>query len=771
LFDRVASTFQAYWEDADFESFVSGDVDRLATAIAEQRSSATSRAFLFDLRPYTFQQEILDRLSIEREQQGRKRQLIVAATGTGKTMIAAFDYRRLVEARRHAPRMLFVAHRIELLQQALESFRAVLKDPNFGELLGGGSLPRSRDHLFATIQSINSQDLLEFVSPDHYEYVVVDEFHHAPAAQYQRLLEWLEPTILVGMTATPERMSVGAASWDVFGFFDQHVSAEIRLPDAIQRKLLSPFHYFGVTDTVDYSQISWSRGSYDQNQLDNLLTGDMMRAQRVFSALEERVADPNSMRCLGFCVSVRHAEFMAQCFRSLDIKAHALTSASSIQDREILPNALRRGDIQVLFTVDLFNEGIDIPELDTVLLLRPTESLTVFLQQLGRGLRLSDKKDCLTVLDFVGHMHRHFRFDDRLRALTTKPEPDMRAQVQSGFPWLPAGCHLELEEQAMRHVLENISEHLGRRGKREWVAYLREYAGSIGRRPSLHEFLRHLRRTPSDLYRVSSWTELLALAGFGPTAVTDPKELDALQRFAAIDDDLRLDALESVLAGHEPDDQRLTLMLCALALPSSTPRFDYLSLVEAFKASSVLSTDLRELTTYLRSESELWTIAANVRHALPLRLHASYTRGEVLAALGSWTPERQFTEQSGNRWVEDIRTDALLVTLNKSSREFSPTTMYEDYAISDRLFHWQSQSSTAIESQRAKRYVEHAALGNTILLFVRENRKRGRLAEPFVFLGPVEHVSHHGTRPVNFTWRIETPIPARFVHELQHLTA
>ena len=771
LYERITGTFQAYWEDPDFEAFTTDDSARLGRAIAQQRAGVYDRDVLFDLRPYTFQQEILDRLAMERSTQSRTRQLIVAATGTGKTMIAAFDYRRLCSESHRRPRMLFVAHRIELLEQALGSFRAVLRDPNFGALLGGGSIPSQRDHLFATIQSINSQNLLAFVESTYYEYVVVDEFHHAPAAQYQHLLTTLVPSILIGMTATPERMSAGAANWSVFDFFDHHISAEIRLPDAVQRKLLSPFHYFGVSDTVDFSQVSWSRGGYAQAEIDNLLTGNEIRAQRVLQALTERVADRNVMCCLGFCVSVRHAEFMATAFRSRGIEARALTSESSSDDRINFPQALRKGEIKALFTVDLFNEGIDIPELDTILLLRPTESLTVFLQQLGRGLRLSENKDCLTVLDFVGHMHRRFRFDDRLRALSTNPQSDMRPQIEAGFPWLPAGCHFELEEQAMRHVLENIRGHLGVRGKSEWTQLLREFALDAGRTPSLHDFLNHIRRRPSDLFRLCSWSELLSLAGLAPAAQILPQEMDALMRVSAIDDDLRIRGLLAVLAGHVIDDERTALMLCALILPSDAISFDLRTLSQTISTSQVLTRDLPQLIDFVEREQEIHASSPKLPTPLPLRLHATYTRGEVMAALGAWTAERRFIEQTGNRWMENIRTDALFVTLNKSHREFSPTTMYEDYAISDRLFHWQSQSNVASDSSRADRYIKHESQGNTILLFVRENRKQGRLAEPFVFLGPVEHIDHKGSKPVSITWRLQTPMPARFVREMQHLTA
>ena len=443
LWDRVAATFETYWEDGEFTPYGPEERSRLKAALEQERGSGESpsgEAFTFDLRPYAFQQEILDRLDAERRVQGRDRQLVVAATGTGKNAHRRLRLPMVVPANRVSvlamddrPRLLFVAHREEVLRQSLQAFRAVLRDPNFGDLLVGGREPEQLDHLFATVQSYNSRGL-HSLPADRYDYVVVDEFHHAAAPSYERLLTHIRPRVLLGLTATPER----ADGLDVLRHFGGHLSAQIRLPDAINRKLLAPFQYFAVTDTEDLAGLRWQRGGYRAEDLDRVYTGNDLRAALVIEKVRSLLLDPRRARGLGFCVSVAPAAFMARKFNEAGVPAECLSADTPDAERRTARDRLRDRRVNFLFVVDLYNEGVDIPEVDTVLFLRPTESLTVFLQQLGRGLRMSEDKECLTVLDFVGQSHRGFRFDLRYRALLTDPAVRVDEQVEHGFH-APAG--------------------------------------------------------------------------------------------------------------------------------------------------------------------------------------------------------------------------------------------------------------------------------------------------------------------------------------------
>lgn len=271
VMDKIKATFESYWNASEFEDYGEKDRERLATALRKERyfEGNQENIYLFDLLPYAYQQEILDRLQAERDVRGQYRNLVVAATGTGKTVISAFDYKIFLKKTPQSPcRLLFVAHREEILQQSLHTFRAVLKNQNFGALSVGNHRPDTIDHLFISIQTFNSQDFTNKTSPEFYDYIVVDEFHHAAAPTYQALLGHYQPNILLGLTATPERMDGG----DILTYFNQRIAAEIRLPESIDRKLLAPFHYFGVTVTADLESLTWTRGGYDRTELSNLYT-------------------------------------------------------------------------------------------------------------------------------------------------------------------------------------------------------------------------------------------------------------------------------------------------------------------------------------------------------------------------------------------------------------------------------------------------------------------------------------------------------------------
>jgi superfamily II DNA or RNA helicase len=416
ILDKFQATFESYWEEGEFEPYRASEIEqaRFDRAVREESaadsgSDATPLSF-FDIRPYAYQQEILDKLSAERSLHGRWRNLVVAATGTGKTVIAALDYAR--QTGPGHPSLLFVAHRREILQQSLATFRQVLRDGSFGELLVDGQRPSQWRHVFASVQSLAGLDPAG-LAPDTFAVVIVDEFHHAASASYERWLRHLAPVLLLGLTATPER----TGGEDILHWFDGRIAAELRLWSALEQGLLCPFHYFGLHDGTDLSQIEWRRNGYASEALSNLYTADDARLRLILRELEDKVTNLDSMRALGFCVSVEHARWMA---------------------RKFVAAGLRAGELQILFAVDLFNEGLDIPEIDTVLFLRPTESAIVFLQQLGRGLRLCRGKSCLTVLDFIGQAHRNFRFDLRYRALLGGTRDQLEQQINEGVS-LPAG--------------------------------------------------------------------------------------------------------------------------------------------------------------------------------------------------------------------------------------------------------------------------------------------------------------------------------------------
>jgi superfamily II DNA or RNA helicase len=763
LLTTFAETFDSYWADPSFEDYEpSRDGDRLRAALSAERGGPTDLPIeiaTLDVRPFGYQQEVLDELAAEREVHGRWRNLVVMATGTGKTVVSALDYRRLRSAGA-VERLLFIAHREELLTQSLSTFRHVLRQGDFGELFVGGQRPREWRHVFGSVQSLTQLDLAE-LDPAHFDMVVVDEFHHAEAATYRRLLEHLQPKVLLGLTATPERTD-GA---DVRGWFDGRTAVELRLWEALEQGLLAPFQYFGIHDDVALDQLRWRRGrGYDVKELTNVYTGDDKRVRLVLQAVQDKVADPRRMRALGFCVSIQHAEYMAERFTTAGIPSLAVTSTTSRAERAAALAALRDRAVNALFTVDLFNEGLDVPSVDTVLFLRPTESATVFLQQLGRGLRLAEDKPCLTVLDFIGAQHQEFRFDLRFRALTGSSRRGLQRDVERGFPTLPAGCHIELDRVAQQVVLNNIKQSLNV----SWKGLVAE--ASRASTQSLANFLEESGVQLEDLYRGNgrSWLDLKRAAGWGDSAPgpDDAALRGAFGRMLHIDDLERLRAIRELLSGGDDSERvrRLASMLHFSLWGSRTPFSSVEASLQRLLANPGRAEELVELSGVLHDRIHRVTPALEVVGNRPLHVHARYSRDEALAAFG--LTDLNGTWGSGVRWVPGDKADVFFVTLMKTEAHFSPTTMYADAAISPTLFQWESQNATAERSATGQRYIHHREMGTSVHLFVRESKTAdGSLGTPpYLYAGPMSYMSHTGERPMRILWQLDHALPADVFH-------
>jgi superfamily II DNA or RNA helicase len=771
--EKFASTFEAYWADAEFESYEPSDRPRFEAAVNAQRADF-DQFVSFDVRPFPYQQEILDRLDAERTLHHSFRNLVVAATGTGKTVIAALDYRRARE-RHGVDSLIFIAHRKEILTQSRRTFRAVMGDGSFGELRVDGDRPAVGKHVFASIQSLHHLDL-EKLAPDAFDYVVVDEFHHAEADSYARILKHLRPKVLLGLTATPER----ADGRDVKHWFGDRVAAELRLWLALERGLLCPFQYFGHHDETDLSQLPWTRGGYDSEALEQLLTGNDVRDRIVLKQLQDKIGDVSRMRALGFCASVKHAKHMAEVFTKNGIPATSVDAETPREKREEALRLLRDRKINALFAVDLFNEGVDVPQIDTVLFLRPTESVTVFLQQLGRGLRLADDKPCLTVLDFVGQAHRRFRFDLRFRALTGATRAEVMSMVEQGFPVLPPGCAIHLDRVATDVVLKNIKTALGK-GLTGLARELVEVARHRGRTPTMTEFLDDSMLELDDLYgkREHGWTatrrraaaeepSLIRVPAGGPNEAALQRMIPGLLHVA---DPERLRVFREVLlASTKPDvsampvrDQRAVAMLYATFWKrnkDSPANLD--AAVARLRQEPALLDELRELFDQLERRAALVTHAIEgLAPEIPIRLHAQYSKDEVLAAFGRLNPSRYFRLQSGVFYEQGTNTNLFFPTIHKSERDYSPMTMYRDFAIAPDIFHWESQSSTRVASEVGQRYTRARDFNTNTLMFVRRRMRDERgIAEAYTCLGLVDYLSHEGERPIAITWRLRVPMPA-----------
>lgn len=753
---KFSGAFETLWADREFERFDPArqdDQERLRGALGAARGrDQTTQLQFFALAPYPFQEEILDRLRAEREVHGRHRNLVVAATGTGKTMVAAFDYaRRAVGSR---PRLLFVAHRRELLLQARDTFRHVLRDGSFGTLLTGEDEPERLDHLFATVQTLRTRQFVERLGATFWDHVVVDECHHVPAESYQDVVPRLRPAVLLGLTATPER----ADGRSLLADFDHHVAAELRLWHALDDQLLVPFEYHGLDDGVDERRLAtlrWNRRTgYAVDDLDGLYTGNHARADLALGHLHDRVADLRAVHALGFCVSVAHAEFMASHFTRKGMPALALHGGSSPEQRRDAPRRLAAGEVNVIFTCDLYNEGVDLPFVDTLLLLRPTESATLFLQQLGRGLRLHPGKASCLVLDFIGRHRSEFRFDAALGSLTGLPRGRLPQATEAGFPFLPSGCSLSLDAVARDTVLRSLRASVEAR----WSALVAEAARiRTDGAPDLQQFLAETGRELDDVYRHGSWTQLVRDAGRSPARVSDD-ELATCRRFRHllhVDDRDRLDCVDALLDGRAVEGGERPSLMLAYQLNHESRRTMAAEDVSTWLRGQPHAADeLRQLSRILADRVASPTSTRPVAE-WPLVLHRHYARREILTACGYWTATRKVPQQQGVLRLAAERRELLFVTLDKSERDFSPTTRYRDYAISRDRFHWETQGAVAADSATARRYAGHAAAGWSIHLFV-----QARKGEAFAYLGPVDHERQEGSRPVSIIWRLHVPMPA-----------
>jgi superfamily II DNA or RNA helicase len=780
VIDRVRMTFESHWASEHFELYdpaLNGEqlIEALQQHNRRSLGEATTINFAnLDVRPYPHQQRMLEVLAIERKRHGRHRNLVVAATGTGKTVVAALDYRQLREAAGEDLSLLFVAHREEILRQSLATYRAVLRDGSFGEIHGGGRIAEGH-HVFATVQSLH-EDRLSKIPPDAFDVLVVDEFHHAKAATYDRLLNRLKPMELLGLTATPERLD----GQDVTEWFDQRIAVELRLWEAIDQGFLVPFQYFGVSDGTDLSLLSWRRGGYVTEELSNLLSSDDLRVTKLLEAIKRIVFDPGSMRALGFCVSKEHAHYMARKFRDAGLPSIALTGDDSAETRAKGLDDLQAGRLRCVFSVEILGEGVDVPNVDCLLLLRPTASPTVFAQQLGRGLRRAAKKSHLTVIDLIGQHRREFRFEDRLRAILDARRGSVLDQVKADFPFLPAGCTLDLDRQSREIVLDNLRAAVRRSRWTTLVSDLRSEPAGV----RLFDFLEHHDHRLEDVYRGDrSWTQLQRDAGRTTAPPHDvdleKRSLRALGRLTHVDDPERISRYRALLASHDaPSDPALDerarrlLTMLAWGLSSGTSAYESLDLYfAALWRETAVREELVELLDAVDASSRTLASPSVLDPEVPLTLHARYSRQEVVAALGFGDGVKAKVTQGGILWVPQAQSDVFFIDLHKAERDYSPTTMYRDYAISRKLFHWESQSRQTPRQPAVQRYINHQELGTRVLLFVRERKTFELGTQPFTFLGPVTYVDHRGERPVAFTWRLPSPMPEELFETARSVAA
>lgn len=773
MMKTIMGAFDASWWAEGYESFVSGKDDaRLKTALGEM-DNEIDFSILQLIRPFDYQQEILERLQVEREVRGRWRNLVVAATGTGKTVMAASDYKAFAESHERA-RLLFIAHREEILRQSLLTFRQVLCDYNFGEMWYGGEEASNYEFVFASKDTLNNRlDGLQ-LPKDYYDYIIIDEVHHAAASSYRKILDYFKPKILLGLTATPERMD----GEDITQDFDGAISAEIRLDDALNKGLLAPFHYYGITDSVDYSEVAWDKGHYVASELSHLYTYNDARTGVILQALQKYLTNIRDVRALCFCVDQLHAKYMASKFTLCGLKADVLTSENS-QMRTVLYNRLKKKEINYLFVVDMFNEGIDIPEVDTILFLRPTESLTVFIQQFGRGLRKADGKTHVDILDFVGNSRSEFNYSDRMRVLLGRTSMSVAEEMERDCPHLPLGCQIILEPKAKEYIMNNIRGAIQKFTARRINALIQNFERHHSVPLTLSNFVSIYQLPLDKLYRGRTWNQLLFETGIKKEQSRFNVELSraVYRKWLATDSYSYLSFIKQLAEKAFriqvdkllPIEQKWLLMLYYDLFETAGQYSSLQEMVDALAKDTCFFEELKEVMKLLLQENKALEKPDNsMLPNFPLKLHGIYTKAQIQVAIGTSTLSHKSPAREGVERNKQMKVEAMFVDIIKN-REEGSSTNYDDKALSPSLFQWDTQNRVRPDSNEGQAYINQT---QTMLLFVRE--QKGFVEDKtrtmgYVYLGRVTlnswNYKNIGTRmQMQILWNMIEPIPGSVMH-------
>ncbi|OJT25713.1 hypothetical protein BO221_07600 [Archangium sp. Cb G35] len=771
--EQTRRQFDALWGRSDVQPLSRELIHRYRLHRRPERPAPTPLFLAADEprrapQPNPAQQEALKKLAELRER-GERRAAVIAATGLGKTYLAAFDV-----AASGARRVLYVSHRLEHLTQAMRAFGLVLGKKHLG-LVGGGQVAADADIVFATVQSLRGNATL---LGRRWDYVIIDEFHHAEASGYQPLRKLIEHAFFLGMTATPERQD----GHDVLEWCNWNIAYEIRLPEAIDRGWLLPFHYFGIADeTVDFASIPWRNGKIPIEDLERELSIDA-RAELVLEQALLHGFDGPKRATVGFCASIRHAEFMAKAFNARNQNAVAVSGNQSVEERELIYRRLAdvTDPLEWLFVADVLNEGVDIPAINSLLFLRPTDSAGLFLQQLGRGLRLFPETEVLTVLDFVGH-HRSSWIT--LQALHDPKGTGTRVDVVEGFTLKPPrGCEVVLQRRT-REILAKIRRLTTRQRCDEAYRLLRDELG----RPPL----------PVDLWLREELPELKDFRGaYGSWLKCQEDQGDSPAWAKGLPED---HPVHQLLSAAETDWQAQRVgpyaLLWGLAAQPDDPRAGYEEFfrrypqwegehkpLDSSKAWLTLSKKVpaavfngerlaSSITTTLGSElfeqvegRLLYAVNKDhqERHGGVLRTpsdlarYGQYTRPEIVRHFGAqYDPARH---NMGILWFE--QRGVIITKLDTSGAKEGQR--YLNRFITNRRFSWSSQPKMTRTNEMGRKVLEHEGRGLTLYLFV-----QGRSHEPALYMGEARFVAAEGNEPMAITLALDRPVPDDVQRELR----
>jgi len=741
LIQDYQTDFNEQWEQATVvdESFIKSYIElydsykrNYGSLQLEESSVAYGASSATEFRPNAMQIDALASLEKLREE-GSDKGLIISATGTGKTFLSAFDVKRV-----GPKRMLFIVHRRTIAQKSLESYQAIMPEIDMA-LYSGSGRDSSSDYLFATIQSIAND--LERFDPNTFDYIVIDETHRAEAATYHRVMSHFKPLFLLGMTATPERTD----GVHVFSLFDHNIAYEIRLHQALKEDMLVPFHYYGVTDlAIDGQQID------DHTEFKKLTSPE--RIQHILHFANFYGACDSIIRGLVFVSNIDEAVIMSVQFNEAGIPALALTGKDSHEQRQKAIKQLEKGDLRYIISVDIFNEGVDIPSVNQVLMLRPTQSAIIFVQQLGRGLRKSEGKQYLTVVDFIANYKNSYLVPVALYGDTSYNKDNLRKLLVGESQGLPGACTIDFDRIAQQQIFDSINQS----NLRKFADLKLDYKllkNVLGRIPRMMDFYSMGKRDPYQFVEYSgSYLEFVAKVDSDSNlSLTDFKRelLGYLQKFVndtkrKLESDILIDIIKEgayyfsrrekaqIQAAihvvnlkfdfirHQKSDMRISEKL---NLELVRLHGDKVVATEEF--SSILS-DITFKEFLLDSAQYSSSVFAQKLSKSQLSgdfiLHEKYSRRDILRLL-NWDKNRNSAILGGYRMSPDHTNCPIWVTYHKDQVEDSIN--YADEFLSPSRFRWMSRSRRTTSSKELKPIIDAPESRVRLPFFIKKDDNEG----------------------------------------------
>lgn len=760
-----------------------------------------------EFKPNTMQKEILKNLEITREK-GETKGLVVAATGTGKTYLAALDIKNYFLKNSKEPKVLFVAHREELLENGMIVLENILKinKNNFG-ICFGGIKDINKKIIFASIQTLRTE--YKNFKQNYFDYIVVDEFHHASADSYVKIINYFEPKFLLGLTATPERMD----GKNILALCEYNLIGEIGLKKAMEQDLIAPFHYFGVNDyTINYENITYKYGKYDEIELTENLNQNK-RTNYILEQINKFGFCGNYLNCISFCENIEHANFMNKEFIKAGYKSKVFTSKTKTTERSKILNDFKNKKIQILCVVDILNEGVDIPSINLLLFLRPTLSSTIFIQQIGRGLRKYKNKDFVTIIDFIGNHRKDYLitkvFSEELQGrdyIYDKKEKIIN-EIKNQFPNIPGASYIELDRICQERIIKKI-EKINFNSKNILKELYYEYKNEIGK--NREEYLEIL----DFNVNISLFNELSnKLGSFYEAQILFENDNFKVKNQLNIKEIELLSYLEKKIILTEPFTFLIVKILSEQTQKTEnfnnifvnkeyliTEYYRYFKTKSKFKKLYLIDRIFSELIEDNILEKKLYGYVISdayksifekinlifynrLKSLLNLGLnefknndleefnenilltHKEYMRIDLQILLDSKVPKGTWRAGYAN-----TDKDICLFITNDKSHITQENLKYDNSLYADNIIQWISQPKTYHSSSVGEMFIKHREKGYKVHIFARKFAfMNGNKTNPFIYLGNADYHSSYGDKPMKILWKLKHRIPQEIIQELYKL--